>query len=103
MEVIIFCVTITTLAVFGMFGLGIAIGREVGKHERMDKTKLRGGDSRSDLRNDSIHGDRSGIFGGKGEVPIRRDNRQNLGEMETEEMKEMLRILIQLIERIETL
>lgn len=103
MEVIIFCVTITTLAVFSMFGLGIAIGREAGRHERVDKTKLRGGDNRSDLRNDSIHGDRSGVFCDKGEIPIRRDDRQNLGEMGTEEMKEMLRILIQLIERIETL
>lgn len=34
MELIIFCITITTLVVFSMFGLGIAIRKECGKHER---------------------------------------------------------------------
>lgn len=62
--------------------------------ERMDKTKLRGDNNRNDLRDDCVHSSRGSVLNNKGEVPIRCGDRQNLGEMGTEEMKEMLRILI---------
>lgn len=51
MEVYIFCITITVLAVFGILCIGICIGRSIEDNERTDSRSLHYDNNSTNVRN----------------------------------------------------
>ena len=86
MEVMMLCVTIGILMCASMFCMGIAIGREAGKHERVDKGDSERSDKcehadRADYIVANMGVDRDSVHVDQGQIPVRGNDRQNLRQV----------------------
>ena len=101
MEVIIFCVTIGIILCFAVFGIGLAIGRECGNHER---------DTKADSEQSSKcgHHNNSVLCGGSdnlcdsivGDVHGQVNSRRPMGmvrELRDKELADILRVMTKIL------